>query len=298
MVTVSAGWWTGGGVPSSLIFAGLVGTWLAVFVPMAARNRRPMKRTSDTALSSRVLERPVRARPGGEEVSMADTRYRAGRGGYDPEAAELAAQVRYTFRQRVVLTLVLLAAAGAAVAVGLKVPEAWWVHGGAVLTLVLYLVNLRRQVRSEQQIQARRAARYAGNRRTPDRASTGRAPTAASRGASAGRGRVIERGGRSSRRERAVAVEPAPEAEVEADELDELSAHLRDTPAEVAPEPVAEPAEPAEPAGTSALPLLEPVPWPAQPAGTHRLELDDEDPELHYLDNPDEPWGYRRAAGQ
>jgi hypothetical protein len=290
-----------------LIFAGLVGTWLVVFVPMAARSRRPMKRTSDTALASRVLERPVRTRPEGEEVSMADptgTRYRAGRGGYDPEAAELAAQARYTFRQRVVLTLVLLAAAGAGVAVGLKVPEAWWVHGGAVALLVLYLVNLRRQVRSEQQIRARRAARYAGGRRPSERAVSGAsagasapsAPSAASAGGSTGRGRVIERRGRSSRRERAVAVEPEPE--VEPEELDELSAHLLDNPVETAPEPVAEPEAEAEPVGTSALPLLEPVPLPAQPAGTHRLELDDEDPELHYLDNPDEPWGYRRAAGQ
>ena len=47
-------------MPSSLLFAGLVATWLAVLVPMAARRRQPMSRPSDAALSCRVLERPRR----------------------------------------------------------------------------------------------------------------------------------------------------------------------------------------------------------------------------------------------
>src|SRR3954469_9356586 len=56
----------GGTVPSSLLFAGLVATWLAVLVPMAARRRQPMTRPSDAALSCRVLERPRRRK---QEVS-------------------------------------------------------------------------------------------------------------------------------------------------------------------------------------------------------------------------------------
>ena len=48
----------------------------------------------------------------------------------------------------------------------------------------------------------------------------------------------------------------------------------------------------------SALPLLATAPLPPHPAGTEPLELDDEDPELHYLDSYQEQWGYRRAAGQ
>ncbi|MDT7584008.1 MAG: hypothetical protein QOE32_1558, partial [Pseudonocardiales bacterium] len=47
-------------MPSSLLFAGLVATWLAVLVPMAARRRQPTPRPSDAALSGRVLQRPRR----------------------------------------------------------------------------------------------------------------------------------------------------------------------------------------------------------------------------------------------
>jgi len=91
--------------------------------------------------------------------------FRRGRGGFDAEAAALAARARYGFRQRVVIGLLVLAVATALVAV-LALPALWWVHGLVDLTLVGYLVYLRRQVRLEEAIRARRAARMAGTRRS------------------------------------------------------------------------------------------------------------------------------------
>jgi hypothetical protein len=315
-----------------LLFAGLVTTWLAVLVPMAARRRQPMTRHSDAALSSRVLQRPVRERRGTEEGSgMVQTaeqspRYRPGRGGYDPEAAVLAAQARCTFRQRVVLTLVLLAAGSALVAVGLSVPEAWWVHGGVDVLLVAYLANLRRQVRSEQAIRVRRAARSAGSRPARSRtAHPAEAPPAepagvgsavngrtnetdAGRPAARRRGsqeRRLERRG-DRRRDRRTAGRPDTDRAPELDAYLDWARQLREAPeppddepdvTEAGPAP-AEPATRAEPEGEPpALPLLTPVPLPPRPAGTEMLELDDEDPELHELEYR-QHWGHRRAAGQ
>jgi hypothetical protein len=190
-------------VPSSLLFAGLVATWLAVLVPMAARRRQPMTRPSDAALSCRVLERPRRR---DQEVSPMDDastgrgrsgaaaspserrdagrepgwdpgrdaghggewrpapRFRRGRGGYDAEAAEAAAQAKYVFRQRMVLGLLLAAVASGLFAGGLGLAEGWYVHVSVDACLVGYLAYLRRQVRVEHAIRARRAARMAGTR--------------------------------------------------------------------------------------------------------------------------------------
>jgi hypothetical protein len=284
-------------VPSSLIFAGLVATWLAVFVPMTARRRKQMTRPSDTAMSSRVLERPVRTRmdgersapvrPGSEEVGDSmhidadtdagrDARYRPGRGGYDAEAAELAARARYTFRQRMVLGLVLLSVASALVAWGLSVPEAWYVHGGADVLLLAYLINLRRQVRLENAIRARRAARFAGGR--------------------SGRGQAREYEHGSAHRS-------GHHGEQGLDDYLDSTPRLTDDdrwPRYSGPDdgghglgPDADFHEGERPA----LPRLKPVPFPLRPFGTEVLELDDEDPELHDLGYA-EPWGYRRAAGQ
>lgn len=87
-------------------------------------------------------------------------RYRPGRGGFDPEAAELAARARYAFRQRVVLTLLLTALASGLLA-GFAIPVLWWGHAAMDLLLVGYLAYLRRQVRIELEIRQRRAARAA-----------------------------------------------------------------------------------------------------------------------------------------
>lgn len=216
---------------------------------------------------------------GHAEHPDSDTRYRPGRGGYDPEAAELAARARYTFRQRMVLGLVLLAVASALVAVGLSIPEAWWVHGGTDVVLVAYLINLRRQVRLENTIRARRAARMAGGR--PGR-----------RGGDLGRGsdQDGEYGGEYG--------EPA-----ELDEYFDTAPRLTDDdrwPRYSGPDDGGHGLGPdAEFHGGErpTLPRLKPVPLPLRPFGTQALELDDEDPELHDLGYA-EPWGYRRAAGQ
>jgi hypothetical protein len=96
-------------------------------------------------------------------VKVSRRGYRRGRGGYDPEAAELAASARYAFRQRVVLTL-LVAALGTGIVAAFGLPVVWYLHGAIDIALVGYLIYLRRQVRLEDEIRFRRAARLAGTR--------------------------------------------------------------------------------------------------------------------------------------
>ena len=162
-------------MPSSLVFAALAMAWIVVLVPMVARRRQEVRRTADSALAARVLRRGgatgARVRPPEEVPDMSDEpyqdeprRYRPGRGGFDPHAAELAARAKYAFRQRIVLCLLLTALASGLFA-AFAVPVAWWLHGGADLLLVSYLVYLRRQVRIEQEIRQRRLDRAARIRR-------------------------------------------------------------------------------------------------------------------------------------
>ena len=198
--------------------------------------------------------------------------YRRGRGGYDPEAAAFAAQARYAFRQRLVLVLVLFAVISAVLAATLSSLDTWYLHGAVDVSVVGYLLYLRRQVRIEQEIRARRAARGAGSRRNlvtaePDRERT---------------------------------TSPVTVAEAVAARQAELTATAVDDAAEAVPESfgVAE----DDDAGSAelqrpALPRLQSTTVPPPPPGTTRLELDDEDPGLHDLQSP-LPGGYRRAAGQ
>ncbi|WP_433591861.1 divisome protein SepX/GlpR [Nocardia sp. CA-145437] len=83
---------------------------------------------------------------------------RRGRGGFDPEADAAARAARYTFRQRAVLGLVLagllFAASGVAISSIL-----WWLAALSGTVLVAYLAYLRKQVRIEEDIRRRRAAR-------------------------------------------------------------------------------------------------------------------------------------------
>ncbi|MEV7095893.1 gephyrin-like molybdotransferase receptor GlpR [Amycolatopsis sp. NPDC051045] len=95
--------------------------------------------------------------------------YRPGRGGFDPEAAEMAARAKYGFRQRVVVILLVIAVITAGVA-GFVFPMAWWGHGVIDVVLVGYLVYLRRQVRIEEEIRQRRLARF-NSTRAPRRPS-------------------------------------------------------------------------------------------------------------------------------
>ncbi|MGH3915144.1 MAG: gephyrin-like molybdotransferase receptor GlpR [Pseudonocardiaceae bacterium] len=163
-------------MPSSLIFAALAAAWLVVLVPMVAKRRQEVVRIAESALASRVLNRQGTYRAAlqyDQEVAMLDEgegeaapderRYRPGRGGYDPEAAELAARERYVFRQRVVLGLLI----GVVITLVLGFVSSglvWWMHAALVGALVGYLGYRRRQVRIEQDVRNRRAARMAGSR--------------------------------------------------------------------------------------------------------------------------------------
>ncbi|MEV6322452.1 gephyrin-like molybdotransferase receptor GlpR [Nocardia sp. NPDC051787] len=83
---------------------------------------------------------------------------RRGRGGFDPEADAIARAARYTFRQRAVLGLVLTAILCGALAF-VFTPMLWWGTGLSFVVLVTYLGYLRKQVRMEEEIRRKRAAR-------------------------------------------------------------------------------------------------------------------------------------------
>ena len=199
-------------------------------------------------------------------------RYRAGRGGFDAEAAALTARARYAFRQRVVLAMLVLAVATGVVA-GVALPVLWWAHGAVDVLLVGYLVYLRRQVRMEEAIRARRAARMAGTRR-PSAADDPELDDWADRGRAATRQADPEE---ADEAEDDRAPDPDPETTADADAEE----------AAPAPPEVVEEERPA-------LPRLRPTPPPPLPAGTALVE--DEEEELD-LDDGSAP-GYRRAVGQ
>jgi hypothetical protein len=165
-------------VPSSLIFAALAAAWLVVLVPMVAKRRQEVVRIAESALASRVLHRPGPPRAGhehgqqvrmiGERIAQRESildehRYRSGRGSYDPEVAAQLAREKYAFRQRVVLGLAVAAVASLVLACTLS-SLLWWMHAALDLALVGYLGYLRRQVRIEDEVRRRRAARAAGPR--------------------------------------------------------------------------------------------------------------------------------------
>ena len=198
-------------------------------------------------------------------------RYRAGRGGFDAEAAALTARARYAFRQRVVLAMLVLAVA-TGVAAGVALPVLWWAHGGVDVLLVGYLVYLRRQVRMEEAIRARRAARMAGTRR-PSAADDPELDDWAERGRAATRQADSEE---ADEADHDLAADPDPETTAVAEDED------------VTPAPeVVEEERPA-------LPRLRPTPPPPLPAGTALVEDEEEDLDL---DDGSAP-GYRRAVGQ
>jgi hypothetical protein len=168
-------------MPSSLIVVALVVAWLVVLVPMIVRKRQEIARTADSALAARVVhsggaeeaeEEPMRGADEAtdEDVAVAQDevvpelvevpprRHRPGRGGFDPEAAAVIARAKYSFRQRVVLALI-VGAILTAVFAGIVFPMLWWAHGALDVSLVSYLAYLRRQVRIELEIRERRLAR-------------------------------------------------------------------------------------------------------------------------------------------
>lgn len=84
--------------------------------------------------------------------------YRPGRGGFNPEAAELAKQAKYAFRRRVVLAMV-IGVVVTLLAAAVAWPVVWWAHAAVDLSLAGYLFYLRRQVRIEEEVRQRRQAR-------------------------------------------------------------------------------------------------------------------------------------------
>ncbi|HJQ46540.1 MAG TPA: gephyrin-like molybdotransferase receptor GlpR [Amycolatopsis sp.] len=255
-------------MPSSLIIVALAAAWLVVLVPMVARKRQAVARTADTELAARVVRSGSGADEGEEEVEMSgpatevaepeeivepeptpsrepsERRYRPGRGGFDPEAADIAARAKYAFRQRVVLLLIVLGVITAAGA-GFLASSLWWLHALIDLGLVGYLGYLRRQVRIENEIRSRRLARMNTTR---------------------------------TRR-------PAERREV-VPEYDEYDEDYND-----------EPAEPEEP--RRELVGIERRPSPASRLRGRAVvvDLDDEDPEFHELDDPGQ-LPFRRAVGE
>jgi hypothetical protein len=163
-------------MPSSLIIVALVVAWLVVLVPMMARKRQE---------SARSVGEEYDAMPDAEyddihdiddayfdEEEYVERPFRRGRGGYDPETAALVAQAKYAFRRRVVAFL-LVAAVASGVVAGVFYPPLWYGHAGLDLLLVGYLTYLRREVRIEEEIRARRLARLQQVRR---RRATGPQP--------------------------------------------------------------------------------------------------------------------------
>ena len=83
---------------------------------------------------------------------------RRGRGGFDPDAAEATRMFKYRKRRRVLLLLVTLLV-GSIVAAYVLTPMAWAATAVVGLLLIGFMVYLRRQVRIEAEIRARRMAR-------------------------------------------------------------------------------------------------------------------------------------------
>jgi hypothetical protein len=317
-------------VPSSMIFVGLVVLWLLILVPAVARHRQEVVRPSVAALSGRVLERPRRrnlevdvmdvtesrtaatrvedeelhvpaARSAPDDDDAAEyadgdrgwerppPRYRPGRGGFDPDAAAMTAQARYAFRQRVVLTL-LVAALVSGVVAGVALPALWWVHGAVDISLVGYLVYLRRQVRMEEAIRDRRAARMAGTRHHPA-ADDPEFDEWARRGRDEADRAELDDSDEGWAGEDVVA-EPDEDGsdgdELELEEPERVpgtGASLKDA------------TELSDPVEEFALPRLQPAPPLALPAGTSLVQAEEDDPDLYDLDGPSRP-DYRHAVGE
>jgi hypothetical protein len=220
-------------------------------------------------------------------------RYRPGRGGFDPEAAELTARARYALRQRIVVGLLVVAVLTVVLAV-VVAPGWWWAHGLADLALVGYLVYLRRQVRMEESIRLRRAARMAGTRR-PSAADDPALDDWARRGRDLGRpaGHDDEYDHGYDHGYADGEYEEYAEA-YEDDDVAELPETLDPDPDRV--RGCGEPAGPLRDRPgrdeQPALPRLAPAPPPPPPAGTTLVEVD---LDLAELDVPVRP--HRRAAG-
>ena len=256
-----------------------------------AHSRPATARASGCSTSSQPLAETVWEQP--------PPRYRPGRGGFDPQAAALAARQRYVFRQRVVCAL-LIAALVSAVIAAVGLTAVWWVHVVVDLVLVGYLTYLRRQVRLEEAIRARRAARMAARRARAQHTRSAAEPG-------------VERPNREAARRPAQPDRYVDEISVpemrrpEPDRRDERDDRGRPPRIETR-QRQSEPdrREEADHRNAAqqdveqeerALPRLTPIPPPPLPEGMSLVEAEDVEFELRELDAPDDHWGYRRAAG-
>jgi hypothetical protein len=207
-----------------------------------------------------------------DEADLYASRYRPGRGGFDPEAAAIIAKAKYAFRQRVVLAMLIGAVASAAVA-GVAFPMLWWGHGAIDVVLVSYLVYLRRQVRIETEIRERRLVRLQRVRRAQ---------------AAAARARPVE----------PVYESPVPEYAPVTDDFDEPA--YQDSYDSYEALEQEEPYEPYDPEQDHG-PRERVVDGPSMPqvtrAGAIMVEVDDEDPMFDELEEPGS-LPYRRAVGE
>ncbi|MCR3722626.1 MULTISPECIES: divisome protein SepX/GlpR [Prauserella salsuginis group] len=221
--------------------------------PVDSRERRYGRRAD---AGEADLDEPGDRRPG----EPGARRYRPGRGGFDPEAAEMDARAKYAYRQRVVLMLLIAAVVSAIVAAAV-LPMLWWLHGAIDVALVGYLAYLRRQVRIEEEIRERRMARYSGGPR---------------------------------RR----AAEPEWDDEAWGDE-DDGGRDTRDRDTRDTAEPRrGRPAErPEQPRQGPELVNVERRRAPRPPRNAVVVDIDDEDPAFHELGDPGE-LPYRRAVGE
>jgi hypothetical protein len=231
-------------------------------------------------------------------------RYRPGRGGFDPDAAALTARARYATRQRIVLGLLVTVLISALAALFVS-PALWWLVAACGAALVGYLAYLRRQVRLEEAIRERRAARMAGTRRPPA-ADDPELDEWARRGRTAARG-DLDDAGADAPSEASSAEEAEHDEEIEEADLDDGDP----TRVRGVGEPIGVlPARPRTVGGAAdddsdapdeeietALPRLVPTPPPPLPAGTSLVDVDEEELELSELDRAARP-GYRRAVGE
>lgn len=229
------------------------------------------------------------------------TRYRPGRGGFDPEAAADAAHAKYAFRQRLVLALLVLLLAAGALAL-LVSGMFWWAAGGLALALAGYLTYLRRQVRIEESIRVRRTERLAGSRR-PAAADDPELDGWARRGRAAADGED-DRDDRGDEDDDSGSDDgPATGAAVETDD-DEVdwtaddgeAARVRGTgePLGVLPARCRSVDRPESTEHESSLPRIQVAPRPPIPSGTSLVDVDDDEQLDAAVGGPE----HRRAVGE
>ena len=119
-----------------------------------------LEKSTSSSQSAPSARNAVKAERGGKEAELTEEELefamrRRGRGGWDPEADKRASADRYQRRRRTLLGLTL--AAVITVVVGAILGGGWWILPAvAIAALAVYLFALRAQVRTENDLRARR----------------------------------------------------------------------------------------------------------------------------------------------